>query len=374
VEEHQLKRKCLTIGIILLFVGTCIIPAIAQDAEKSLQTSRGDWLYVGGSGPGNYTRIQDAIDNTSDGDTVFVFNGTYFESPHVWKAILLYGQDRDSTIIDGSHSTENVITISSANVCIKGFTIRNSLDYSWGFFSNRDNVSILDNDIEHNSGAIYIQNCQNITIRWNHITQNHRQAIDFYNVSNSTISWNFIYGHYTQYLGAGVHLFHSKNITITRNTIQDNYFGVDCSFSSYTTIYANNIESCENIAIFFSNSSWCIISSNILSSFIDGVGFTFHSNYNSVFLNDIHASLRNNVYIASSFFNTVTQNNMEKKRDSASFFNSMFNRWDANFWGAPRLFPKPIVGHYYINSTIGIPWFQFDWHPAQEPYDIPGMT
>jgi parallel beta-helix repeat protein len=369
-----MKRKWLAIGIILLFVGTCIIPAIAQDTNKALPSSRGDWLYVGGSGPGNYTKIQDAVDNSSNGDTVFVFNGTYFESLHVWKIILLCGQDRDSTIIDGSHSTENVISITSANVRIEGFTIRNSLDYSWGVFSNRDNVSILDNYIEHNSGAIYIRDCQNVTIKWNHITQNHRQAIDLYNVSNSTISWNFIYGHYTQYLGVGVNLFQSKNITITRNTILENYFGVSCTDSSYTTIYANKIESCEDTAIYFSNASWCNISSNNLSSYIDGVFFIFHSNYNSVFLNEIHASLRNDVDIASSFFNTVTHNNMEKKGNSASFFNSMFNRWDENFWGAPRLFPKPIVGHYYINSTIGIPWFQFDWHPAQEPYDIPGVN
>jgi hypothetical protein len=43
-------RKWLAVGIILLFVGTSIIPANAQNTEK--ETSRG-WLYVGGSGPGN---------------------------------------------------------------------------------------------------------------------------------------------------------------------------------------------------------------------------------------------------------------------------------------------------------------------------------
>jgi len=56
-----MKRKLLGVGIILLFVGTCIIPVTAQDTKKSQSTSRGDWLYVGGSGPGNFTRIQDAI-------------------------------------------------------------------------------------------------------------------------------------------------------------------------------------------------------------------------------------------------------------------------------------------------------------------------
>jgi hypothetical protein len=36
--------KCLAVGIILVFLGTCIIPSIAQDREKlSLPTSRGNW-------------------------------------------------------------------------------------------------------------------------------------------------------------------------------------------------------------------------------------------------------------------------------------------------------------------------------------------
>ena len=59
----------MVVGIILLFVGTSIIPSTAQNLEKtSSATSRSNWLYVGGSGPGNYTRIQDAIDASNDGD------------------------------------------------------------------------------------------------------------------------------------------------------------------------------------------------------------------------------------------------------------------------------------------------------------------
>jgi hypothetical protein len=63
-----MKRKGLSVGIILLFVGTCIIPAIAQDIQKpSVPTSRENWLYVGGSEPGNYSRITDAVNDASDG-------------------------------------------------------------------------------------------------------------------------------------------------------------------------------------------------------------------------------------------------------------------------------------------------------------------
>ncbi|MBE3136035.1 MAG: hypothetical protein IMZ43_01355 [Thermoplasmata archaeon] len=77
MKKYPLIGKGLTVSVILLFVGTCIIPSNAHDTEKPSQsTSRGNWLYVGGSGPGNYSTIQDAIDNASDSDTVYIYNGT----------------------------------------------------------------------------------------------------------------------------------------------------------------------------------------------------------------------------------------------------------------------------------------------------------
>ena len=76
-------KKSIAIGIIFLFILSALAPLtlgynvkISDIKEQTpLIVSRGNTLYVGGSGPGNYTKIQDAIDNTSDGDTVFVYKG-----------------------------------------------------------------------------------------------------------------------------------------------------------------------------------------------------------------------------------------------------------------------------------------------------------
>ncbi|HWR63419.1 MAG TPA: hypothetical protein VN365_03350, partial [Candidatus Thermoplasmatota archaeon] len=127
MDKKLLLGKYLVIGIILLFVGIGIIPAIAQNTEKPLPAPRGTWLYVGGSGPGNYTRIQDAIDNASDGDTVFVYDNSspYYENLIVNKSINLKGENRTSTIIDGQGSGD-VVYILANYINISNFVIQHS--------------------------------------------------------------------------------------------------------------------------------------------------------------------------------------------------------------------------------------------------------
>ena len=60
-----------------------------------------DTIYVGGSGPGNYTSIQEGIDNASEGDTVYVYAGTYYESLLIHRSLSLEGENKYSTILNG---------------------------------------------------------------------------------------------------------------------------------------------------------------------------------------------------------------------------------------------------------------------------------
>ena len=52
---------------------------IKEITEKSDFVFDGNILFVGGSGAGNYTNIQDAINDSVDGDTIFVYDGIYRE-------------------------------------------------------------------------------------------------------------------------------------------------------------------------------------------------------------------------------------------------------------------------------------------------------
>ena len=82
MQTNSLLRKGFAVGIILLFIGTCIIPSNAQDTEKQSSTSRGSWLYVGGSGPGNYKSIQSAI---NDADPDDILNNSIFSEYIYWQ-------------------------------------------------------------------------------------------------------------------------------------------------------------------------------------------------------------------------------------------------------------------------------------------------
>jgi parallel beta-helix repeat protein len=268
-----MKRNWLTVGIILLFLGTCMIPTIAQDTKKTMSASRGNWLYVGGSGPGNYSTIQDAVNASADGDTVFVYAGTYYEHIQLSRAIHLQGQAMNITIIDGQ-DTGTVVLI-NANATISGFTIQHS-------------------------GSIY----------------GYEAGVQ----TKSQPDMSYV-------------------MTVTGNHIRDNNIGVSIQSSRHHSIVGNTFTNNEK-GIAVSRSQDCIITNN---NFIN---------------NTMHGFFRYFLFL--------------QKHPR--------NNWNGNYWDdwhSPL--PKPIKGTkewilFVLRPgavyTIPFKWVNFDWQPAQEPYDI----
>jgi len=123
-------RKGLAVAVILLFIGMSVVPSTAVQELKDVSTVSfdGNTLYVGGSGPNNYTTIQSAINNASDGDTVFVYDDSspYYEHITINTRINLIGEDKNTTIIDGGFLGGVIVKINIAGVYLSGFTIQNS--------------------------------------------------------------------------------------------------------------------------------------------------------------------------------------------------------------------------------------------------------
>ena len=97
-----MRRKIVAVWVILSIMFGFMV--IVDKSVDFLPTASGATLYVNTTGSGGaYTSIQDAIDNATSGNTVFIFNGTYEENFRIEKTINLTGEDMNSTIIYEDH-------------------------------------------------------------------------------------------------------------------------------------------------------------------------------------------------------------------------------------------------------------------------------
>jgi parallel beta-helix repeat protein len=337
MKQNPILRNVLAVGIMVLFIGAGIIPSAAQDERK------GNILYVGGSGPGNYTRIQDAVDNASDGDTVFVFNGLYYENVIVNKAIRLLGESQTGTVIDGRENNGSVVTIFAPGVTLSRFTLQNCGDIS-------------------NAAEIFIGSDDN-------------QIIE--NTMNCTT---------TPHGEEGVWCLNSSGNTIERNTIQNHYYGIWLEYCADTTISNNTIMNNGEWGIIIGNTKDTTISHNALTKNKGGIYLRDSSN-NTLSRNSITRSTYGvsiNEQDATSAQNAVVENNFMRNTGPDGLFtlakqSNSKNLWDRNYWDRPHLLPKLIIGRKAVLSLPGIPfhfppmtlmmpWYAADWHPAQEPF------
>jgi parallel beta-helix repeat protein len=141
--------------------------------------------------PDDYPTIQEAINNASDGDTIFVKGGTYYEHVVVNKSLSLIGENRDTTIIDGNR-TGSVVIVTANNVSIVGFTLQNSRpgpSGDYGIFLLSDNNVISGNLITNNSNGIGIWLAKKNLISGNNIFSN-EYGIELYIAVNNTFYHN----------------------------------------------------------------------------------------------------------------------------------------------------------------------------------------
>jgi hypothetical protein len=177
--NKNMKKKIIGIIICTVLIATCVLPAsgTVMMEKTSILIFDGDILYVGGSGPGNYTSIQVAINDADPGDTVFVYDDSspYYENIQIGKSINLIGENKETTIIDGKNKSE-VVKV-SGECDIYGFTITNG---TYGFLmdSNSANSTIHDNIISNNCywgisimGTLF-QSASRVVITRNVFTEN----------------------------------------------------------------------------------------------------------------------------------------------------------------------------------------------------------
>jgi parallel beta-helix repeat protein len=378
MTQKMVLKKVFAIGIIFLFIGITIIPLSGQAIEKSsLPVSRSHWLYVGGSGPGNYSKIQEAIDAANDGDTVYVFPGFYGENVVVNKSITLMGADKNTTIVDANHSG-SCITLDHQHTRMSGFTVQHSGNATkneyqdsgfllpFGSYSPH-NSEISDNIIKENFDGIFLWEAHNYTISRNLIQDN---------------------------TNCGVYIFAGGDSnTIDHNIILNNGaqgIRIDGDTSNYLNkVVSNFLDNNTNNGVIMSGYI-CNVTSNHISYSKTGViviGPYSQVRGNTIVANGLGLS------IDQSMQGVVEANSFSNNTNDATFsyyliFRLMLpfiswpqiTKWRANYWDKHLSGPKLIIGRMTLGGILqgyfprfGFPWPNFDFTPVQSPYpDVSG--
>ena len=236
-------KKTIVIGILLLCVSASVASAFNILTTKGPPPlDCGKWLYVGGTGPQNYSTIQSAIDAATKGDTIYVYKGTYSENVQIHTSLSLLGEDKDSTIID-SGGISSVISLNANNITVTGFTLRNAgtVYGDAGIKIYSDSTTVAHNIMEHNpSYGIRFEQSDNNIIDGNIVRLNQDNGVDCFTSSNNSILNNIITGNNF----GGLEMHHSCRFnTISNNTIENNRDdGIRlCDYNWNNTITGNTI-------------------------------------------------------------------------------------------------------------------------------------
>jgi parallel beta-helix repeat protein len=242
-----------------------------------------------GTGPEDFKTIQEAINNATDGDTIFVRNGTYYENVIINKSITLMGENRDFTIINGN-KTGHVVTIEANNVSIQGFTIMKSggdIPYSGIFVKPPYTGNVItSNEIIENYYGISLFSSNNI-VSGNLISKN-TYGISLTSCGNNIVSNNTIFSS----INDGICFFSSFNNFVSNNF---NSFNGLAGFSLYNSegnmVFGNTISNDLFYGIFLYSSSDNVFSTNTIVNHLYGISLTF-SNNNTIYHNNFNNTVQ----------------------------------------------------------------------------------
>jgi len=185
--DEKMKRQIFLFCLIALFLP--LSPILSAT------------IIIDLNGTGDYTTIQEGIDNASDGDIILVYPGIYYENiDYIGKNITVAskyyttGDDAyiDSTIIDGNHNGSCVVNKDGGiEAGIQGFTIQHGSGYDayykYGggiFIGYGDDIintfNILNCKIENNyadiGGGIYVNDCLELHLMGTRIINNYART------------------------------------------------------------------------------------------------------------------------------------------------------------------------------------------------------
>jgi len=316
--------------------------------------------------PDDYPTIQGAVDHAQEYNTIMVRSGIYYENVAIEKSLILHGENKNTTIINGG-GRHWVIQVIKASVTIADFTIQ----YSGNEFFNKTNAGIMlskstnsiirNNYIKDNYIGIYMTNAKWCVIENNTISSTYDtwDGIICEFCYDTTINGNNI-GLANGNGRDGMYFSHSNENSLEQNYIHHNQNGVRF-YKSHDIFFIKNIL-LNNQLVQIQYCADSKIEKNVMQGNRFGIFFEYvprHSKTSSVYYNDFYQNTIDAFYISYKSGDIV---------------------WTGNYWGRPCLFPKILFGEYRDSMGIGmglrkfenitipfLPLIDFDVKPSLEP-------
>jgi parallel beta-helix repeat protein len=350
-------KKSLVI-IIVLFTATSFISTIGSISIETASSvfSNDEIFYVGGNGSGNYSTIQDAINDAYNESTIFVYNGIYHEKIVIDKIINLNGEIKNETIIDGLYN-KNIIHILSEKAFLQNFTIRNSGGFkkNAGIVIESENNTIKNCIFYRTKTGILLNNTKNNMIDNCTFHTNGEGILFETSKYNSVISCCF--GHNA----IGLHFEKSEENSISFCYAHTNGIAFLLNASSKTNIFHCNIsDNCANLGgIFIVGCSELNLTNSIINHNGAGVhifssekiqitkcDFIFNTHFAAVMRTpsykveinqcEIKNNLRHGIYIEKGNDCKIIKNNIKKNTlfgiySILSPCKARYNWWGSSF-------------------------------------------
>jgi len=296
-----MKWFALFISLLLVF------PSLAQNEIKT-SSNITNVLYVGGSGKGNYTSIQDAINDAKDGYIVYVYPGIYNESIVINKSISLIGIEENGgkPVINGNGS-KYAIKVEVNNTVIKNFRIFAIRGGGWSagiWIKHCSNVTTENNNIICDYAPIWMNYCNRITVLNNTISGGEFIGINSQGGNKNRIIHNILTNN-----GRAISISGTYN-TISYNEIYNNSKGIELmgSFNeiSYNKVYGNKGRGIEISGLFG-------ISNEVFNNLIyeNNMGLYLGGYFDHVYSNNISRNSRG-IYIHGACYNIIENNTIYK--------------------------------------------------------------
>lgn len=292
-----------------------------------------------------YEKIQDAVNapETLNGHTIVVGAGTFCENVIVNKAILLLGESREKTIIDGKAAGDTINVVTSG-VSISNMTIVNSGSIypdSGVFLSMTSGAVITRCNISCNRGhGVFVMWCTNTSIVNNLIEYNSEPGIRVDGMAAQALIANNTIEHNQP---DGIFLYSAQNVQIENNTISNNK---QCGItpqggSTNITIRHNLIWNNGWHGIFFIGGNDSLVETNILNkNGFSGIDFIDSSSHNTVRGNKIESN-DCGIHFYESSDNSIYHNDLWNNNRQGDCYNSA-NSWDDGY---------PSGGNYWSEYT-----------------------